>query len=468
MSHPILIVDDEPSICWAVSKALRGEGHRTLIASSAEEGLDLAAEHSLAMTILDVRLPGVGGIESLPKFARATGGAPVVVITAFGDLETAVAAVKSGASDYLTKPFKLDDILRVCERALHSAAVEKRSPPRDADAVSPSLVGRSPAMQQVFKQIALVADSDLPVLITGETGTGKELVASAIAQHSSRSEQPYLAVAPVALHPELVESELFGHAKGSFTGATADRAGLFERAAGGTLLLDEIGDLPANVQVKLLRVLEQGVFTRVGDLQPRQADVRVLAATNSDLSADVADGSFRADLFHRLNGMRIHLPPLRERPEDIELLCHHFLRTMRSPSHVPDLPSSLVEQLRTRPWYGNVRELRNATRHAAVVARGRKLTIEDFPAPQAGRGEATTAESCPLGDVVSAWTIRQLQSSETEARSSFHTEFLAAVEPSFLRTVLEHTSGNRAKAAELLGIHRGTLRERIRAYNLDR
>lgn len=297
-AHTILVVDDEPSICWALEKMLTSEGHEVITGSSAEEGLRLAAQNDVSMVILDVRLPKEDGISALPKFLEATDNAPIIIITAFGDLETAVAAVKNGATDYLTKPFKLEDALRTCRTALQKSAHRTAPAATQPMDIDPSvLVGTSPAMQQVFRQIALVADSDLSVLITGETGTGKELVAAAIHRHSRRADGPYIPIAPVALNPDLIESELFGHVKGAFTGASDDRAGLFERAEGGTVLLDEIGDLPLGTQVKLLRVLEQGQYCRVGDVKPRTANVRILAATNSDLHEDVATNAFRETCF---------------------------------------------------------------------------------------------------------------------------------------------------------------------------
>lgn len=460
----ILVVDDEPTICWALEKMLTREGHHVITASSAEEGLRLAEKHQPAMVILDVRLPKLDGITALPSFLAATGNAPVVIITAFGDLETAVAAVKNGASDYLTKPFKLEDALRTCRTALQKSA--QRSAPTATLPMPPDrsdLVGTSPAMQQVFRQIALVADSDLSILITGETGTGKELVAAAIARHSNRAGAPYIPIAPVALNPELIESELFGHVKGAFTGATEDRAGLFERAEGGTVLLDEIGELTLGTQAKLLRVLEQGQYSRVGDVKPRTANVRILAATNCNLHDAVTSGEFREDLFHRLTGVQIHLPPLRDRLSDIAPLCQHFLAAMEYVDALID--DDLIAELQRRPWYGNVRELKNAVAHAAVVARGRRLNINAFPAPKPGRDVESASSDRVLERVVETWTKAALDDQpETE---TLHADLLSAIEPAFLRMVLQHTGGNRAKAAEMLGIHRGTLRDRLRAYRID-
>ncbi len=462
--HTILVVDDEPSICWAFEKMLIGEGHDVVTASSAEEGLRLAIKHRPAMVILDVRLPKEDGISALPKFLKATDNAPVVIITAFGDLETAVAAVKNGATDYLTKPFKLEDALRTCRLTLQKSA--QRAVPKSTQSMRTDntvLVGASPGMQQVFRQIALVADSDLSVLITGETGTGKELVAAAIHRHSRRANGAYIPIAPVAMNPDLIESELFGHVKGAFTGAGEDRAGLFERAEGGTVLLDEIGDLPLGTQVKLLRVLEQGEYSRVGDTRSRTADVRILAATNSNLHEAVGSGEFREDLFHRLTGVQIHLPPLRERIEDIAPLCQHFLAAMNYDD--ASLDDTLLSELQIHPWHGNVRELKNAVGHAAVIARGRQLAIDDFPAPKPGRNGESVSPNHSLEKVITAWTETEI--SENSNTETLHSDFLAAVEPSLLEVVLKHTGGNRAKAAEMLGIHRGTLRDRLRSYGID-
>lgn len=466
VSQHVLVVDDEPSICWALEKMLTGEGHSVSVTSSAEDGLRSAVEKPPALVILDVRLPKRDGISALPDFLEATDHAPVVIITAFGDLETAVAAVKNGATDYLTKPFKLEDALRTCRQALlksrHRSAPVAPEPMQLDQA---ALVGTSPMMQHVFRQIALVADSDLSVLVTGETGTGKELVASAIHRHSRRAEKTYLAVAPVAFNEDLIESELFGHVKGAFTGADENRAGLFERAQGGTVLLDEIGDLPLATQVKLLRVLEQGQYTRVGEVDPRRSDVRIIAATHRDLPRAVAANEFREDLFHRLAGVQIHLPPLRERTEDLGPLCQHFLLAMNYPNAGEAVDETVLQELSDRPWHGNIREFRNAVEHAAVVARGRALSIDDFPRPHPGQQAAPPADQPTLETMIASWTRETVSDSQPEG--TLHAKFLATAEAAFLKVVLEHTRGNRARAAELLGIHRGTLRERLRSYGLD-
>lgn len=512
----ILVVDDEPSICWGFEKLLTGEGQRVLTAGSAEAGLRLAAEHPIALVLLDVRLPGESGLEALPKFLSVTGGAPVVVMTAFGDLETAVEAVRKGAVDYLTKPFRLEAAADVCRRALRwnrgapgatsatagaasataeagadsqaesgagtiaasgqtsprlwlaeSAARVRDGNARDGGAAE-TLVGVSPAMQKVFRQIALVAASDLAVLISGETGTGKELVAAAIHRHSHRRDKPYVPVAVVSLSPALLESELFGHVRGAFTGANEDRKGYFEAADGGTLLLDEIGDLPLAAQVKLLRVLEQRQVSPVGSTTTRDCNVRLLAATHRDLRAAVSEGAFREDLLYRLTAVTIELPPLRQRTEDIPVLATHFLRRMGYPDPEGAIDEAVRRELCQRPWYGNVRELRNAVEHAAVIARGRPLDIRDFPTAQASVRSVSTSS---LDAAVEQWTRERLRHSklaaDEEVKPGLHDDFLAACEPALFRTVLEATSGNRAEAALRLGLHRATLRERLKRYGLE-
>ena len=330
-----------------------------------------------------------------------------------------------------------------------------------------ALVGRSPAMQELFKKIALVAPADVPVLITGESGTGKELVARAIHRHGPRRAGPFVPVCLAALSPSLVERELFGHVKGSFTGANEDRPGLLELAAGGTLLLDELGDIPVDLQVKLLRVIEHRAYTPVGDTRPRPADIRVLAATNRPLGELMAAGRFREDLFFRLSVFPIHLPPLRDRRDDIPLLAEHFLRQSRL-AEVADtrLAPALVDALIARPWTGNVRELRNAIEHAAIIARGRALGPEHLPPVGARLDESARSSGAELGDRLAEWTSRQMTDPSVVGDSSLYERFLELVEPPLLQAVLEHCRGNRAAAAESLGIHRATLRQKLRKYGM--
>ncbi|QDT62009.1 Nitrogen regulation protein NR(I) [Stieleria bergensis] len=461
--YRVLVIDDEPSICWAFETLFASQGHQVVTASSAEEGFQLACQTPPDLVLLDVRLPGQSGLELLPKLKQQIGNCPVIVMTAFGDLETAVAAVKRGATDYLTKPFELQQVKQVCDAALRSSFDAELKKPTIDRSQRGKLIGQSAAMQQVFRQIALVAQSDLSVLITGETGTGKELVASAIHLHSHRAQAPYLPIAPVALNPELIESELFGHIRGAFTGAETDRVGLFEMAHGGTVMLDEIGDLPMNIQVKLLRVLEHGEFMRVGDTETRHADVRVLAATNCDLRKAMAEGKFREDLYYRLSGLQIHLPPLRGRKDDLNMLARHFFSQVSQADPQQAMDDDLCSQLAERNWQGNIRELRNAVEHAAVVSRGRTMTLQDFPDPMDETiGDEETSGT--LDDVVNQWIDSLLADDET---ADLQSQLIRRFEPLLIKKVLISTKGNRAAAAERLGIHRGTLREKLRSYQMD-
>ncbi len=328
MSH-VLIVDDEESICWGLERLLHEAGHRVSIAASAEDGLSLAESGRPDLVVLDVRLPGMDGLTAMARFAKAAASAPIVVITAFGNLDTAVRALGNGAFDYLAKPFDLEQAAAVMERALAHRRESKATSPVSSHAieVSDELLGTSPAMQEVFKRIALVAPTDAAVLITGESGTGKELAARAIHRHSLRSGQPFVPINLASLSPTLVESELFGHVRGAFTGAETSRQGLLELASGATVFFDEAADIPANVQVKLLRVLEQHEVTPVGDTRPRPSAFRVIAATSRDLRREFQAGGFRQDLYFRLAVFEISLPSLCQRVEDIPILAQRFRTT---------------------------------------------------------------------------------------------------------------------------------------------
>jgi DNA-binding NtrC family response regulator len=464
----ILIVDDEASIAWAFREFLADEGHRVELAASAEEALRVAERGGLDAVVLDVRLPGMDGLTALRPLRERIGAAPVVVMTAFGDLETAVRAIDGGAFDYLVKPFDLDRAATVVRRALESA----RPATRGGDEATPragSLIGSSPAMQEVFKKIALVASADIPVLITGESGTGKELVARAIHAHGARRGGPFLPICLPALSPGLVEAELFGHLRGAFTGASHERKGLLELAHGGTVLLDEVGDVPPAVQVKLLRAIEHREVTPVGDARPRPADFRVVAATNRPLAELIADGRFREDLFYRLNVFPIHLPPLRERREDIPALAEHFLgQAFPSPAGGARLSAEALAELGSRPWAGNVRELRNAVEHAAIVARAGSILPEHLPAPAP---VASPTDSSPVGDLgerIAQWAREESRHPDPHrAEASLYDRFVELTEAPLLRTVMQLCGQNRAAAAQMLGIHRATLRQKLRRYGIE-
>ena len=464
----ILIVDDEASICFAFREFLGDEGHRVAVAASAEEGLRQAEADPPDAVVLDVRLPGLDGLSALGEFRRRVGPAPIVVITAFGSLDTAVRAMEGGAFDYLVKPFDLDRAAAVLGRALAARVAEASPGPAEADP-DEALVGRSPAMQELFKKIALVAPTDVPVLITGESGTGKELVARALHRHGPRRGGPFLPVCLAALSPGLVERELFGHLKGSFTGADHDRKGLLELASGGTVLLDEVGDVPPALQVKLLRALEHREVTPVGDARPRPTDIRVVAATNRPLGGLMASGEFREDLFFRLSVFPIHLPPLRERREDIPALAEHFLRRARAADSAElRLGEEALDALRARDWPGNVRELRNAVEHAAIVARGRTIGPEHLPPASPGPGASPGGREDEIGRRLSDWAggeVARLQ--DDPADPGLYERFLELTEPHVLRAVLGACQDNRARAARVLGIHRETLRQKINKHKLS-
>jgi two-component system, NtrC family, nitrogen regulation response regulator GlnG len=460
----VLIVDDEEAVCWALQRALSREGHSVAVAASAEQAIRLAAQQRPDAVILDVRLPGMDGLTALGRLKEIAGDVPVIVITAFGNLPTAVKAVEAGAFDYLAKPFDLAAVLDAVNRALQRRPVQTAATVPETPAAGPEeIVGQSSAMQAVFKRIALVAPRDACVLITGESGTGKELVARAVHRYSARRDLPFLPVHVAALNPNLVESELFGHVKGAFTGAAQARPGLLSLADGGTVFLDELADVPLPVQAKLLRVLEHGEILPVGGNVPQRLDVRILAATHQDLARCVTEGRFRHDLFFRLNVFQVALPPLRERIEDIGPLAEHFLRRFE-PRALPLLPETL-KFLQGLPWFGNVRELRNALEHAAIVARGGPLLPEHFPALALDSGPVTPPEL--LAAAVRKWLADQVRLAGGTAPTELYGELLKVVEPALLEEVLRRVQGNRWAAAGWLGLNRATVRKKLNLYGLS-
>jgi two-component system nitrogen regulation response regulator GlnG len=412
--------------------------------------------------ILDVRLPGMDGLTALARIRELEPELPVIVVTAFGDLPTAVRAVQGGAFDYLAKPFDLQQAIECVNRALQRRPASEAAPESGNSAGPEEIVGRSSAMQTVFKRIALVALRDACVLITGESGTGKELVARAIHRYSARRHRPFLPVHIAALNPNLVESELFGHTRGAFTGATQARPGLLALADGGTVFLDELADIPLPVQVKLLRVLEHNEVLPVGGTQPQPLDIRILTATHQDLSRCVAEGRFRHDLFFRLNVFQIALPALRERPEDIEPLAEHFLHRFE-PRALPLLPET-VRFLQTLPWFGNVRELRNALEHAAIVARGGPLLQEHFPTFAVDLSSTSPAEQ--MAAMVRKWLAEHVRTNGATPPKDLYADLLRCVEPALLDEVMRRVQGNRWTASQWLGLNRATVRKKLVLYDL--
>jgi len=460
----ILIIDDEPAIGWSLREILSDEGHTVEVAASVEAGLESCTRFMPEAMLLDVRLPGRDGISAIPELRSIVPEAPVVVMTAFGDLDTAVRAVSSGAFDYLVKPFDLESVSRIIARALATRSQQEVAGTEQSAAAAEGqlLVGASPPMQEVFKQISLVAPTDLPVLITGPTGTGKDLAARAIHAHSPRRGGPFIATSLGALAPSVIESELFGHVRGAFTGAASDRPGLFAMAAGGTLFLDEIGETPLDVQVKLLRALENREVTPVGAAAPRPLDVRVIAATNRDLEAAIRAGTFRDDLYHRLHVFPISMPPLAGRGDDIETLAKHFLSRQAAGRQGPKLSGAFLTAIRGRDWPGNVRELKHAVEYAAVVARGGMLGPEHLPSPPAAGGKPPRG-TAPDEQVVAAvrdWVDAAL-ATDGAGSGDLHAKLLSLVETTLAEKVVESADGNRTAAAKLLGLDRATLRSKL-------
>ena len=475
----LLLIDDDADVQYSFQRNFDSPEVELSTASSGEEGLRLIPKLKPDLVVMDVRMGGMSGLETLRRIRQMDSKLLVILMTAYGTTQTAIEAMKLGAYDYLLKPFdfKVPKLKELIAGALKAARdmrqVVSYQPLLESEDYEVGIVGRSEPMQQVFKLIGQLAASDATALITGESGTGKELVARAIYHHSNRSQQPFLAVNCAAIPEQLLESELFGHERGAFTGATIQRIGKFEQCNRGTLFLDEIGDMTPATQTKILRVLQAGTFERVGGNQPIKVDVRIIAATNKALEQAVAARQFREDLFYRLNVVRIPIPPLRERREDIRLLVNYFLKTFaKDGSASPrSIAPAALKALERYHWPGNVRELENVMRRALVMAKGEAILLTDLPGELSGQStagihlsaapgaaaEGTTADITVLARQLFQW-----------ARRDPKVRVIPTVERELVIQALKETDGNQVHAAKLLGITRATLRKRVEKFGIQR
>ena len=464
-SHPtVWVLDDDKSIRWVLDKALVRAGLQTRSFDNGEELLR-HLEHTQPDVILsDIRMPGINGLELLTTLHQRFPHVPVIIMTAHSDLESAVSSYSRGAFEYLPKPFDIDEAVAMTQRALEQTREHEALLPAVTVDSGKEIIGEAPAMQEVFRAIGRLALSNITVLINGESGTGKELVAHALHRHSPRRERPFIALNVAAIPRELIESELFGHEKGAFTGASALRTGRFEQAHGGTLFLDEIGDMPADTQTRLLRVLSDGEFYRVGGTTPVRVDVRIIAATHQNLEKLVSQHLFRDDLFHRLNVIRIHVPPLRERREDIVRLGRYFLaRAAEELDAEPRVLRADTEHYITGlDWPGNVRQLENFCRWITVMAPSREVRINDLP-PELLAAPVDNDGGSHWTNALEEWAARQLRLGQRGILEQAGPDF----ERTLIRVALRHTQGRRRDAAALLGWGRNTLTRKIQEHNID-
>ena len=462
--HNIWVVDDDRSIRWVVERALTQAGFECRAFASADSLLSAIVNDTPDIVISDIRMPGTDGLALLGQLRESHPGVPVIITTAHSDLDSAVSSYEEGAFEYLPKPFDVDEMVATVERA--QAQLSEKTPTANGDQnTSSEIIGNAPAMQEVFRAIGRLSQSNITVLINGDSGTGKELVARALHRHSPRQQAPFIALNMAAIPRELMESELFGHEKGAFTGAVTRREGRFEQAHGGTLFLDEIGDMPAETQTRLLRVLADGEFFRVGGMTPVQSDVRIIAATHQNLEKLVAEGAFREDLFHRLNVIRINLPNLAERREDIPKLMQHFLRSASRELGVETkvLSKEAEAFLAKLPWPGNVRQLQNTCRWLTVMAAGREVLVSDLP-PELSTAIAHQRETSQddWADSMARWARSKLAVGETGVLR----QAIPMMESILISAALGHTGGRRAEAAALLGWGRNTLTRKIKELEL--
>ena len=466
MSANIWVIDDDRSIRWVLEKALSQEGFAARCFEDGDEALNELEEGVAQPDVLisDVRMPGTDGLRMLRILQRKFPELPVIIMTAHSDLDSAVASYQGGAFEYLPKPFDVDEAVALVKRALRHRAEQSGAVVEQAPEVATEIIGEAPAMQEVFRAIGRLSHSNVTVLINGQSGTGKELVARALHNHSVRKDKSFVALNMAAIPKDLIESELFGHEKGSFTGANAQRIGRFEQANGGTLFLDEIGDMPLEAQTRLLRVLQEGEFYRVGGTTPIKVDVRIIAATHQNLEKLVKDGDFREDLFHRLNVIRIHIPKLSERREDIPRLARHFLqRAARELGmEAKTLHKDTERYVMTLAWPGNVRQLENVCRWLTVMASGREVLIDDLP-PELKQQEARPEAAGDWEKGLRLWADRALSS----GGRGILDEAVPAFERAMIEVALKHTGGRRRDAAGLLGWGRNTLTRKIKELGME-
>jgi len=501
----ILVIDDDDDLRYSLNRILSARKYTVLEAGSGEEGLKMADEHNPHVILLDNRMGGISGMETLQHLKGANPNAMIILMTAYGTTQTTIEAMKFGAFDYIMKPFDMKKILALTEGALAASSDLDRanqgtkSKGVSAEEIEGGIIGSSSAMQNVFKMIGQVAASDVTVMVTGESGTGKELIARAIYQNSLRSQKPYIAVNCAAIPENLIESELFGHEKGSFTGATNQRIGKFELCDGGTIFLDEIGDMALSTQTKILRALQEGEIQRVGSSETIKVNVRMLAATNKPLEEMVKEKTFREDLYYRLNVVRIQLPPLRERKEDVPQLVDFVLKRLARDSKAPakNLSPEAMDLLCKYNWPGNVRELENLVYRSAVMAQSDTILIKDLPAEivaSVGGAPVTrspfsmdepTADVAPVDvempEAAATQIAEEIESSESEApvgnpfdqvyailKEKYGTNILEHAEREIITRALEETNSKQVKAAEILGMTRATLRKRMDQYDLTK
>ncbi|WP_120510066.1 nitrogen regulation protein NR(I) [Photobacterium salinisoli] len=463
----IWVVDDDSSIRWVLERTLNAAGLRCETFADADSVVEALERSVPDVLVSDIRMPGTDGLTLLRNLHHDYPTLPVIIMTAHSDLDAAVNAYQEGAFEYLPKPFDIDEAVSLVERAVtHSQEQKRQQQPEEITKQAPEIIGEAPAMQEVFRAIGRLSRSSISVLINGESGTGKELVAQALHRHSPRREKEFIALNMAAIPKDLIESELFGHEKGAFTGANNIRQGRFEQANGGTLFLDEIGDMPLDIQTRLLRVLADGQFYRVGGHSPINVDVRIIAATHQNLERLVAKGDFREDLFHRLNVIRVHLPALKDRRQDIPQLTRHFLKRASDELgvEIKSLHPDTETLLTSLAWPGNVRQLENTCRWLTVMASGNEILPSDLPP------ELTAVDSQPKGDGSEPHWQQSLQHWARQALQQGNQNLLGEAMPEFERilldTALEFTHGHKQEAAKLLGWGRNTLTRKLKELNM--